>query len=118
MTAAKRGLVVVAPYDHSHVIAGQGTTALELLTEAGPLDMLVVPVGGGADRGLRHRRHRAAPRYPGGRSRTGGRRRHQTFPDGRSRRHLPRRIGVVISGGNVDIQLSTGTQISPAGPRH
>jgi threonine dehydratase len=45
--AAQRDLVLIPPYDHPHVIAGQGTTALELLTDTGPLDMLVVPVGGG-----------------------------------------------------------------------
>jgi threo-3-hydroxy-L-aspartate ammonia-lyase len=44
---ADRGLTFVPPYDHPHVIAGQGTAALELLDDTGPLDMLVVPVGGG-----------------------------------------------------------------------
>ncbi|MEU0009107.1 threo-3-hydroxy-L-aspartate ammonia-lyase [Streptomyces sp. NPDC006314] len=45
--AADRGLALIPPYDHPHVIAGQGTAALELLEETGPLDALVVPVGGG-----------------------------------------------------------------------
>ncbi|MFJ2767238.1 threo-3-hydroxy-L-aspartate ammonia-lyase [Streptomyces sp. NPDC087300] len=45
--AADRGLALVPPYDHPHVIAGQGTAALELIEETGPLDALVVPVGGG-----------------------------------------------------------------------
>jgi threonine dehydratase len=45
--AAERGLALIPPYEHPHVIAGQGTAALELLEEAGPLDTLVVPVGGG-----------------------------------------------------------------------
>ncbi|MFD5587906.1 threo-3-hydroxy-L-aspartate ammonia-lyase [Streptomyces sp. NPDC127063] len=45
--AAERGLTVVPPYEHPHVMAGQGTAALELLEEAGELDALVVPVGGG-----------------------------------------------------------------------
>jgi hypothetical protein len=45
--ATRRGLVLIPPYDHPHVIAGQGTAALELLADTGPLDMLVVPVGGG-----------------------------------------------------------------------
>jgi threonine dehydratase len=45
--AAERGLALVPPYEHPHVIAGQGTAALELLEEVGPLDTLVVPVGGG-----------------------------------------------------------------------
>ncbi|MEV6837749.1 threo-3-hydroxy-L-aspartate ammonia-lyase [Streptomyces sp. NPDC051133] len=45
--AEDRGLALIPPYDHPHVIAGQGTAALELLEETGPLDALVVPVGGG-----------------------------------------------------------------------
>ncbi|CAM02679.1 threo-3-hydroxy-L-aspartate ammonia-lyase [Saccharopolyspora erythraea] len=45
--AAEHGLTVVPPYDHHDVMAGQGTTALELVEEAGQLDALVVPVGGG-----------------------------------------------------------------------
>ncbi|MGV4923930.1 pyridoxal-phosphate dependent enzyme [Streptomyces sp. BHT-5-2] len=45
--AQERGLTLIPPYDHPHVIAGQGTAALELLEETGPLDVLLVPVGGG-----------------------------------------------------------------------
>jgi threo-3-hydroxy-L-aspartate ammonia-lyase len=45
--AAARGLTVVPPYDHPDVIAGQGTAALELLDDAGPLDLLLVCCGGG-----------------------------------------------------------------------
>ncbi|WP_282700706.1 threo-3-hydroxy-L-aspartate ammonia-lyase [Streptomyces sp. CC219B] len=45
--AAERGLAVVPPYDHPHVIAGQGTAALELLDEVGELGALLTPVGGG-----------------------------------------------------------------------
>jgi len=48
--AQERGMTLIPPYDHPHVMAGQGTAALELLqqTEAGgPLDMLLVCVGGG-----------------------------------------------------------------------
>jgi threonine dehydratase len=45
--AAERGLAVIPPYDHAHVIAGQGTAAKELFEEAGPLDWLLVCVGGG-----------------------------------------------------------------------
>ena len=40
-------MVLVPPFDHPHVIAGQGTAALELIDEVGPLDALVVPCGGG-----------------------------------------------------------------------
>jgi threo-3-hydroxy-L-aspartate ammonia-lyase len=45
--AEERGLALVPPYEHPHIIAGQGTAALELLEETGELDALVVPVGGG-----------------------------------------------------------------------
>jgi threonine dehydratase len=45
--AEERGLTLIPPYEHPHVIAGQGTAALELLEEVGELDALVVPVGGG-----------------------------------------------------------------------
>ncbi|WNE94177.1 threo-3-hydroxy-L-aspartate ammonia-lyase [Streptomyces luomodiensis] len=45
--AVDRGLALIPPYDHPHVIAGQGTAALELVEETGPLDALVAPVGGG-----------------------------------------------------------------------
>jgi threonine dehydratase len=45
--AEERGLAFVPPYDHPHVIAGQGTSALELLEDVDDLDTLVVPVGGG-----------------------------------------------------------------------
>ena len=38
---------LVPPFDHPMIMAGQGTAALELLEEAGPLEALVVPVGGG-----------------------------------------------------------------------
>ena len=43
----QRGLTVIPPYDHPHIIAGQGTAAKELIEDAGPLDMLLVPCGGG-----------------------------------------------------------------------
>ncbi|MET9048620.1 pyridoxal-phosphate dependent enzyme [Streptomyces sp. NPDC004362] len=45
--ATDRGLALIPPYEHPHVIAGQGTAALELIEETGDLDALVVPVGGG-----------------------------------------------------------------------
>ena len=45
--AADRGLELVHPYDDARVIAGAGTAALELFEDAGALDLLVVPVGGG-----------------------------------------------------------------------
>ena len=45
--AAERGLALVPPFDHPHVMAGQGTAALELLEDVPDLDVLVTPVGGG-----------------------------------------------------------------------
>jgi threonine dehydratase len=45
--AAERGLTVIPPYNHANVIAGAGTAALELFAEVGPLDLLLVPCGGG-----------------------------------------------------------------------
>jgi len=45
--ADERGMTLIPPFDHWDVIAGQGTAALELFEETGPLDMLVVCVGGG-----------------------------------------------------------------------
>lgn len=44
---AETGATFVHPYDDADVIAGQGTAALELLEQAGPLDAIVAPVGGG-----------------------------------------------------------------------
>jgi threonine dehydratase len=45
--AEKRGLPMIPPFDHAHVIAGQGTAAKELFEDVGPLDHLLVPCGGG-----------------------------------------------------------------------
>lgn len=45
--AHERGASVIPPYDHPHVMAGQGTTALELVEQVPDLDLLVVPIGGG-----------------------------------------------------------------------
>jgi threo-3-hydroxy-L-aspartate ammonia-lyase len=45
--AEERGMTLIPPYDHPHVMAGQGTAALELIDEAGPLDLVLMPVGGG-----------------------------------------------------------------------
>jgi threonine dehydratase len=43
----KEGLVLVHPYDDPHIIAGQGTIALEMIDADPALDALVVPIGGG-----------------------------------------------------------------------
>ena len=45
--ASERGMTLIPPYDHPHVMAGQGTAAAELIAETGPLDTLLVCVGGG-----------------------------------------------------------------------
>jgi threo-3-hydroxy-L-aspartate ammonia-lyase len=45
--ADKRGMTLIPPFDHPHVMAGQGTAALELIEDADPLDVLLVCVGGG-----------------------------------------------------------------------
>jgi threonine dehydratase len=45
--ARERGMTVIPPYNHAHVVAGQGTAAKELIEEAGALDYLLVPCGGG-----------------------------------------------------------------------
>jgi threonine dehydratase len=45
--ARERGLAMIPPFDHPHVIAGQGTAAKELIEDVGPLDILLVPCGGG-----------------------------------------------------------------------
>ena len=44
---AEHGYELVHPYDDWRVIAGQGTAALELMEQAGPLDVVVAPCGGG-----------------------------------------------------------------------
>ncbi len=45
--SSDRGLSLIPPYDHPHIVAGQGTAAKELIEDAGPLDLLLVPCGGG-----------------------------------------------------------------------
>lgn len=45
--AEEQQLTLIPPYDHPHVLAGQGTAAKELIEATGPLDYLLVPLGGG-----------------------------------------------------------------------
>jgi threonine dehydratase len=45
--AQERGMTLIPPYDHAHVMAGQGTAAIELFEDTGPLDLLLVCLGGG-----------------------------------------------------------------------
>ena len=45
--AEERNLTLIPPFDHPHIVAGQGTAAKELIEDAGALDVLLVPCGGG-----------------------------------------------------------------------
>ncbi len=45
--AADEGLVLIPPYDHPDVVAGQGTTGLEILEQRPEVETIVVPVSGG-----------------------------------------------------------------------
>ncbi len=45
--AEQRGLVIVPPFDHRHIIAGQGTVGLEITREWPDVDLVLAPIGGG-----------------------------------------------------------------------
>lgn len=45
--AGRHGYTFIPPFNHPDVIAGQGTAALELIEEVGPLDAVFTPLGGG-----------------------------------------------------------------------
>ncbi|HEX7746621.1 MAG TPA: threonine/serine dehydratase [Micromonosporaceae bacterium] len=45
--AAEQGRTLVPPYDHRHIIAGQGTIGLEIIEDLPDVDVVLVPVGGG-----------------------------------------------------------------------
>lgn len=45
--AEEKGMTLIPPFNHPHIVAGQGTAAKELFEETGPLDVLLVPCGGG-----------------------------------------------------------------------
>lgn len=45
--AQSRGMTLIPPYDHWDIIAGQGTAAKELIEDAGELDAMLIPLGGG-----------------------------------------------------------------------
>jgi threonine dehydratase len=47
LVEAEQLLTFVHPFDDPHIIAGQGTVALEMLEEEPSIDCLVVPIGGG-----------------------------------------------------------------------
>ena len=78
--AEERGLELVKPYDDPLVMAGQGTTALELLADVKGLDVLVTPVGGGGlIAGCCDRRASAVARDARRRRRARSRRRHRAL---------------------------------------
>ena len=81
--AEERGLVLVPPYEHPLVMAGQGTAALELLEEAPDLDVLLVPVGGGGLIAGCATAAKAIRPGSGRRRRARGRRRHAPLARGR-----------------------------------
>ena len=45
--SVEKNLSLIPPFDHPHIVAGQGTAAKELIEDAGPLDLLLAPCGGG-----------------------------------------------------------------------
>lgn len=45
--AAEQGGTVIPPFDHPHIIAGQGTAIKEMIEDAGELDIVITPLGGG-----------------------------------------------------------------------
>ena len=45
--AEEQGLVIVPPFDHRHIIAGQGTVGLEIARDWPDVDLVLVPIGGG-----------------------------------------------------------------------
>lgn len=45
--AAEQGLTVVPAFDHPDIIAGQGTTAMEILEDWPAVEVILVPIGGG-----------------------------------------------------------------------
>lgn len=45
--AAERNLPIIPPYDHPHIVAGQGTAVLELISDHPDLDVVLTPCGGG-----------------------------------------------------------------------
>ena len=93
--AQERGLTLVPPFDDPLVIAGQGTAALELTHDAGPIDVLIAPVGGGrADRRLGSPRStRTQTLASSGRARRG--RRHAALARGRGARENRTAAGTI-----------------------
>lgn len=123
----EQGKTLIPPYDHPHVIAGQGTAALELFEEVGALDDLFVPVGGGgliAGSVLAARGRSPACRIWGVEPRAGddarqslhsGRIVHiappQTIADGAQTQHLGQYTFAIIQSGVEDILTATDAEL-------
>ena len=93
--AEEHGLTLIPPFDHNDVIAGAGTTALELFedtADGGPLDVLVVCLGAGTHLGLRDRRARDRSGHARGRRRASRAGHRRTLARSRQRR-VGRRAG-------------------------
>jgi len=45
--AAEHGYVIIPPYNHEHIIAGQGTVGIEILEDLPEVELVLAPVGGG-----------------------------------------------------------------------
>ena len=113
------GATLVPPFDHPMIMAGQGTAALELLEETGPLDALIAPIGGGGLlSGCATIAARSSARHPHLRRRTGGRQRHVPLATGREARggaggQYHRRRAAVSPAGRADVPHSA----TPGGAR-
>lgn len=45
--ASEHGGMLIPPFDHPHIVAGQGTAVKELIEDAGPMDIIITALGGG-----------------------------------------------------------------------
>lgn len=99
--ASEHGLTIIPPYDHIDIITGAATTTLELLEQAGPLDTLVMPLGGGgqlAGAGVVTAALSPATRLIGVETRTGDKNRQSLRAGHRVRIPVPRTIADGVTG--------------------
>ncbi|WP_308284358.1 pyridoxal-phosphate dependent enzyme [Pseudonocardia oceani] len=99
--AADHDLIAIPPYDHPDVIAGAGTTTLELLEQTGALDTLVIPLGGGgqlAGAGVVTAAESPATRLVGVETATGDKTRRSLRAGRRIRIPVPRTIADGVTG--------------------
>lgn len=99
--ATEHGLTIIPPYDHADVITGAATTTLELLEQAGPLDALIMPLGGGgqlAGAGVVTAALSPATRLIGVETRTGDKNRQSLRAGHRVRIPVPRTIADGVTG--------------------